>query len=137
MLVIIHIGFLCVAGIGILFADHAAFSWLRGKRDAIGKRELFVAHWIVTIGLAGLILTGTILFWPMRAYLITQPFFWTKMGFVFTLLINSFAIEYLMHEASHAAFASLSRRKRMALIASGALSTISWVSTALIAFLNF
>lgn len=122
-----HLGFLGLAGLGILAADHAAFQWLTHKRDVVGKRELFVSHWVVSLGLAGLVLSGLYLFWPMRDYLLNQPLFWIKMAFVAALIINSFFIEYLMHTASHTPWRELSMGERLPFIVSGGVSTLSWL----------
>ncbi len=106
-IVLLHICFLFLAAIGILIADHAAFNWVRGKAAVIGKKELFTAHWIVTAALAGLVYTGLFLFWPERAYLLSQPKFLLKMAFVAALLINSMVIEWLMHVAAYRPLTSL------------------------------
>jgi hypothetical protein len=134
---LIHLGSLCVAGLGILMADHAAFQWLTNKRDVVGKRELFLSHWIVTLGLIGLVLSGLYLFWPVRDYLLGQPLFWLKMSFVAALIINSFFIEYLMHTASHTPWRRLSFGERVPFIVSGAVSTLSWVGAFLVAITLF
>jgi len=133
----IHILFLCVAGLGILMADSSAFAWLRGKREVIGRETLFVSHWVVTAGLVGLILTGLVMFWPMREYLLSQPLFWLKMAFVAALVINSFFIEYLMHTAAHRSFASLSHAQKVPFIVSGGISTLSWLGAGITALLLF
>ncbi len=133
----IHIACLCVAGLGILIADHAAFEWLTHKRDVVGKRELFASHWIVSLGLAGLVLSGLYLFWPMRDYLLLQPLFWLKMAFVAALIVNSFFIEYLMHTASHTAWRHLSIRQRAPYIISGGASTLSWLGALFVALVLF
>jgi hypothetical protein len=133
----IHILSLCVAGVGILVADKSAFAWLRGKKQTISTQVIFISHWVVTGGLAGLILSGLVLFWPRRDYLVMEPFFWTKMAFVAALVINSFVIEYLMHHAAARSFASLSKRERIPFYISGAVSTISWIGAALIGLLFF
>ena len=132
-----HIGFLCLAGLGIVVADHAAFQWLTHKRDVVGKRELFVSHWIVSVGLTGLVLSGLYLFWPMRDYLLSQPLFWLKMAFVAALIVNSFFIEYLMHTASNTPWRRLSFGERVPFIVSGAVSTLSWVGAFLVAITLF
>lgn len=126
LFVFLHISFLCLAGIGILIADHSAISWLRGKTPVIGKRALFTAHWVVTTGLLGLVYTGLFLFWPMREYLLAQPLFLLKLVLVGALLLNSLAIEWLMHVAAYRPFASLSLRQKAPLFLSGAISTLSW-----------
>lgn len=133
----LHIAFLCVAGVGILIADHAAFEWLTHKRDVVGKRELYVSHWAVSAGLAGLVLSGLYLFWPLRGYLLTQPLFWLKMALVAVLIVNSFFIEYLMHTATHTAWRHLSMRERLPYIVSGGISTLSWLGALVAALFLF
>lgn len=133
----IHILFLCIAGIGILMADSSAFSWLRGKREVIGRETLFISHWVVTAGLVGLILTGLLMFWPLRGYLLSEPLFWLKMIFVAALVINSFFIEYLMHTAAHRSFKSLSHAQKVPFIISGGISTLSWVGAGITALMLF
>lgn len=137
LLVLLHIGFLCLAALGIFIADHAAFNWMRGKTRVIGKKALFTAHWIVTTGLLGLVYTGLVLFWPVRDYLLTQPLFLLKMGFVVALLINSIVIEWLMHVAAHRPFASLTLGQKAPLFISGAISTLSWAGAGISALLLF
>lgn len=133
----IHIACLCVAGVGIAVADHAAFQWLTHKRDVVGKRELVFSHWTVAAGLSGLVLSGLYMFWPMRDYLLGQPLFWLKMAFVAALIVNSFFIEYLMHTASHTPWKHLSFGERVPFIVSGAISTLSWLGAFLVAITLF
>ncbi len=133
----LHLTFLAIAVIGISIADSSAMQWMRGTIDVVSRRALFNAHWIVTVGLGGLVLTGLYLFWPMREYLLSQPFFWIKMGFVIALIINSFFIEILMHSARSYTFASLSISKKIPLFVSGAISTGSWLGALTTAWLLF
>lgn len=134
---VLHIGSLCVAGIGILLADYSALGWLRGKRETVPRETAVLAHWVVTAGLAGLVLSGLILFWPERAYLMGEPLFWVKMGFVAALVVNSFFIEYLMHTASHRSFASLTHSEKVPFLASGFVSTMSWLGAGITALVLF
>lgn len=131
-----HIGSLCLAGLGVLFADHLAFDWMRGKRPSLEDSAIHKAHWIVTIGLSGLILTGLYLFWPMQSYLVHQPLFWLKMFFVGALAINSLFIERLMPTASRP-YATLERGQRAPLMVSGAVSTVSWIGAICVAIMFF
>lgn len=137
LLLYVHIGFLCVAACGILLADYSALGWLRGARRTIDASLSNLAHWIVSVGLSGMILSGLALFWPLRFYVVVEPLFWVKMGFVLALVINSFVIEYLMHTATHTPFHSLSRRQQLPFIVSGVISTLSWVGAFLIAITIF
>ena len=133
----IHIGSLCVAGLGIVVADHAAFQWLTHRRDVVGRKELQFSHYTVTAGLSGLILSGLYLFWPLRADLLHQPLFLLKMSFVAALVINSFVIEYLMHTAAHTPWRHLSMGERLPFMISGAVSTISWLGAFVVALVLF
>ncbi|HUO56150.1 MAG TPA: hypothetical protein VMU27_01810 [Candidatus Paceibacterota bacterium] len=133
----IHIGSLCVAVFGIFLADKSAFAWLRGKKETLSARDIFIAHWIVAAGLCGLILSGLYLFWPLRTYLIGQPLFWLKIGFVLALIINSFYIDQLMHLALTRPYSALSKRERMTLIISGMVSTLCWIGAFLAALILF
>ncbi len=136
LLFVIHIGSLCFAGLGVLFADHLAFDWVRGKKATLDPRPLHIAHWIVTVGLSCLILSGLCLFWPMREYLVSQPLFWLKMLFVCALVINSFFIERFM-SAVEKPFATLTRNERLPLMISGAVSTCSWLGAIAVALILF
>lgn len=133
----LHITFLFLAAVGILVADHAALQWMRGKTEVIGKKILFTAHWIVTIALLGLVYTGLFLFWPQREYLLHQPLFLLKMIFVAALLINSMAIERLMHLAAVRPFSSLSAGQKAPLFISGAVSTLSWIGAGVMGLILF
>lgn len=133
----IHITSLCVAALGILIADHSAFNWMRGKVDTAHRAAVFSAHWIVSAGLAGLVLSGLLLFWPMREYLIQEPLFWLKMFFVGCLLVNSFFVEALMHRATKHSFDSLPFSQKAPLLISGAISTLCWLGAGFTALALF
>src|SRR5581483_848959 len=123
----LHTSSLCLAGLGVLMADKDAFAWLMHKRDHIHRAQVVRAHWVVSAGLAGLVLTGLYMFWPMRGSLLTAPLFWIKMAFVGALIINSFFIEVLMHTPTHKRWRDLPPWERVPFIISGAVSTVSWI----------
>ena len=133
----IHMGALGFAVAGILYADHLAFSWVRGKRDILLRAHLLRAHHWVSLALAALIGSGLLLFWPSREYLLHQPAFWIKMSFIGALLVNSFVIEYLMHAATSQSFKSLELRQKTPLFISGIVSLGSWIGAATAAFFLF
>jgi len=133
----VHLGFLIVVVVGSIMADHLAYCWMRGKKLLLEKNELERAHWIVTIGLTGLVFTGLYLFWPQRDYLLEQPTFWLKMFFVLTLLINSFLIESLMPHATRSTHAALDALQKRKLMLSGGISTVSWLGTIIAAIYLF
>ena len=132
-----HISFLCVAGCGILVADKLGLSWFRGKVRTLRAKKLRLLHEVMGGALAGLIATGLLLFWPSRAYLVTQPTFYIKMVFVAALVINSFIIDRLMHDATRMPFAQLSRGRKRALMLSAGISGLCWAGAATIAFFLF
>lgn len=137
ILLLFHLAFLVVAVVGIVVADASAMNWMRGTIDTVSRRALFNAHWVVTAGLSGLTLTGLYMFWPMREFLLRQPYFLLKMAFVAALLVNSFFIEALMHTAKEYSFSSLSPSKKWALFISGTISTFSWAGAAFTAWILF
>jgi hypothetical protein len=133
----IHFAFLATALLGILLADSSAFAWMRGNVDTVHRKTVFRLHWIVTVGLSGLILSGLYLFWPLREYLVMQPLFWLKMFFVVTLLVNSFFVERLMQVATERPYSSLTAEERLPLYISGAISTLCWLGAITVAILLF
>lgn len=132
-----HLAFLATAAVGILIADASAFQWLRGKKDIVPHAVLILAHYIVTVALVGLVATGLYLFWPLRNYLLSTPLFYVKMAFVVTLIINSLAIDRLMHIATIQSFNSLTPTKKILLLISGTVSMVCWVGAAIVALLLF
>lgn len=137
LLLYMHISALGVAGLGVVYADHQAFAWLRGKKDTLLHKHLMLAHHVVAYALSIIIMTGLALFWPMRDYLLSQPLFWAKMAFVAALVANSFAIERLLHLPTRASFRSLTHVQKLPLLISGAVSLGSWIGAGVLALVLF
>jgi hypothetical protein len=137
LLIYIHVGALGVAALGMAYADHEALAWLRGKKDTLFHGHLLQAHHLVAYALSAIIVSGLLLFWPMRDYLLAQPLFLLKIGFVAALVANSFAIERLMHMPTRHSFRSLTRRQKFPLMLSGAVSLGSWVAAGTLALVLF
>ncbi len=137
LLLYLHLASLTLAIVGIALADKVAFAWMRGTTETIAPAKLLQLHWIVTIALSGLVVTGLLMFWPLRDYLTGQPEFWIKMVFVLALLINSFFIEHFMGKAATTPFSSLTQKEKIPLFISGAVSGASWVGAAVVAYLLF
>lgn len=133
----LHIASLGLAGSGVLYADHLGFSWLRGKSELLLRQHLMRAHYVVSTALVLLIGSGFYMFWPMRAYLLHQPLFLLKMGFVAALIVNAVVIGELMHVATHTPFSNLPRRNRIPLFISGAVSMLCWAGAGVSALLLF
>ena len=134
-LVTIHIGVVIITLMVVLYADKQGWAWLRGRQEFLDATLLKRLHLLVWCGLAGLIATGLLLFWPLQAYLLYLPAFYVKMSFVLALLINSFVIGKLMYIATRRTYASLSRSERQPLLISGVISTLSWVGAIVAALL--
>lgn len=136
IIVVIHIGILVLTVVAILSADIYASAWLKGKKDVLDHVIIRRLHLAVTIGLSGMIVTGIVLFWPLREYLTNQSSaFFIKMFFVFVLVVNSLVIEKYMAVATTTAFKNVPKRQKVILFVSGAFSAISWIGATLMAFI--
>lgn len=116
----------------VLFADHEAFNWFRGKHELLPTKKLALLHKAVWAGLIAVTITGFFAMWPGREYYLAQPFFVIKMLFVGVLYANSFLLGSIMHIASTRTYASLTIHEKIPLFFSGAVSFISWASALLI-----
>jgi hypothetical protein len=118
----------------ILVADYIAMQWFRGTIPTIGSTTVKRLHDAMWVGLGLMILTGALLFWPSRTFLLARPAFWIKMGFVLALVVNGLFIGKLMHIATVRNFASLTRNEKLLMMASGAVSLTAWVGSTISAF---
>jgi hypothetical protein len=130
----LHLISLAYVAWNIFHADHMGFDWMRGKVATLDVSRVRKYHHGSWIGLGLMIATGFALFWPLREFLLTRPEFYVKMAFVITLICNGFVIGKLQNTATTKTFASLSATEKLPLIISGAVSTISWVGAAIMAF---
>lgn len=138
LLLPIHLVILAITAVGILLADHEAFSWIRGKKQTLNKKWLFKLHLWVGFGLIGMIISGGFLFWPARTYLLQNSLaFIIKMGFVAILIGNSFLIGGLLDVSATKPYASLTFAEKRPLFISGVLSSASWIGAALAALFLF
>lgn len=128
----VHLAVLALTVIGIVFADHEGFAYMRGKKQILDPKRVKVLHYAVGVGLLLMILTGASMALPGLSYYMSEPVFQLKMFFVAVLIVNSFFISRLMHVATEKPFAALTSRERLPLMVSGAASTIGWVGAAVI-----
>lgn len=119
----------------IFRAEKDGLAWFRGKIQTIEHSEMHRLHRYVWIGLLSLIATGFVMFWPGRAYHLSNPTFLVKMGFVGALIINSFVIDRFLKVASEQSFAQLSKAKKIGLFASAAVSGICWIGAITMGFM--
>lgn len=78
-----------------------------------------------------MIITGFLMFWPMREYLFTRPQFYAKMAFVVTLIVNGFVIGHLQDVATKKWFKELTLKEKLPLFISGGVSTLAWLGAAI------
>ena len=130
----LHLLSLAYVAWNIVHADHMGLNWMRGKVKVLNEAKVHMYHRGSWIGLALMFVTGLALFWPMREFLLTRPEFYTKMAFVVTLICNGVLIGNLKNKATMRTFASLSIEEKIPLFLSGAVSTISWLGAAVMAF---
>jgi hypothetical protein len=129
-LVTLHVAILLLTFAVVVYADHQGFNYLTGRKQVLSKRSVLISHWLVFLGLVGMIASGLSMAWPLKEYYFAEPVFIIKMFFVAALFINGIAISHLMHFATTTPFVELSAGKKKALFISGAISTISWIGAA-------
>lgn len=129
-----HLLVLLFSAWNIFHADHLGFSWMTGNRKVLEESDMRKYHIRVWIGLIGMMVTGFIMFWPMREYLLGRWQFLLKMSFVLALIGNGFAIGSIQKIATRKEFKNLSMREKLPLLFSGAISTIGWLGAATAAF---
>lgn len=128
----IHLGILLVTVVGILWADHLGFQYFRGQRTTLPALLVTRLHYAVSLGLLGMLVTGTAMAYDRFGYLSSQPVFWLKMFFVAVLVGNALFITRLMQKAFTTPFLELSARERTVLLVSGAASAAGWIGAATI-----
>jgi hypothetical protein len=117
----------------ILYTDSYAFSWLTGKRETLEPSKLLALHRLMWTGLITMIITGGLMFYPYREYLLSHPPFLLKAGFVVTLVVNAFFIGKLMHTATLRPFVNLNAKEKLPLFVSGGVSTLAWAGAIIMA----
>lgn len=126
----LHLLTLAFLAWNIVRADHLGFLWIRGTLKTLDKQRVQVLHRNTWIGLVGMIVTGVLLFIPMKEYLLMRPQFLLKMAFVFTLLVNGLVIGHLQKISTASLYSSLSVAQKIPLYISGAVSTVAWIGAA-------
>lgn len=129
-----HLLILAFVAWNTFHADHLGLKWIQGKLPVLSESLVKKYHDRVWFGLIGMILTGFLMFWPMREYLLSRPQFYIKMFFVLALVANGFVIGRLQKISTSKTFAELSVREKLPLFISGGVSTLGWVGAATTAF---
>lgn len=133
-LIHIHLATLAFLACLVVFADHEAFSWVRGKKATLNARTMTRVHLATWAGLLLMVATGISMALPLKDFLLTNAAFFFKMFFVLALLMNAVVIGFLMKTATEKTFASLSWREQLPLLVSGGVSTVGWLGAVISAF---
>lgn len=133
-MIIFHLISLTFVVVCVFLSDKMAMSWIRGTKQTLPENKLHLFHRLVWLGLGLMIVTGFFMFWERRDYLLHRPAFLVKMFFVGLLFINSFFVGKLLPIAIIRPYASLTMKEKIPLFLSGVISTVSWVSAAILAF---
>ena len=123
----IHITSMIITIATVLVADTMGLLWWRGKVAILPALAMKTLHWMVFVGLVVSITTGALMASTGLSYLFSQPAFVIKLGFVLTLLINSFVIHRHLSLATTQSYYDLPDKSKRTLILSGAISTTSWI----------
>lgn len=118
----------------IIQADMLGMSWIQGKKHTLDETVVKKHHRNTWIGLVGMMITGFLIFWPMREFLLHRPQFWVKMAFVASLVVNGFVIGRLQSLAIEKSYKELTHKEKMPLYVSATASTLSWLGAATLAF---
>jgi len=137
MILQLHLGILLITFLVILYTDFNALLWLLGKKEKLSEPLFKKLHIAVSLGLAGMIITGIIQLLPLREWLFTNQLFGLKMFFVGVLVINSFLVGRHMKLACNNSFNELSNIEKRTLAMSGLVSTASWIGAFVVAKILF
>lgn len=127
MLLVVHVTLISLTLLVVLFSDEVALEWLLGARDTISKQLANRLHLSVSAGLAGTIVSGSLLAWPRLDYLMQEPVFLIKMLFVVTLVVNAVLMRRLATRATQSRFADMPPQMRRGFYVIGGLSMICWM----------
>lgn len=130
----IHLVSLVITAPFILYADHMGLLYILGKKKTLPENRVKAVHTAVIIGLFALIISGIFLVLPAWRFYLADLIFQVKICFVGALVINGLFIHRLMDVAYATPFKELTNRRKLTLLVSGGVSSVSWVSAALIGF---
>jgi hypothetical protein len=123
----VHLVAVFVAVALVLWADTIGMSWFRGQVKVLDLSKVSRIDRLVWVALSILIISGFLMFFPYREYLLQEAVFQIKLFFVATLLINGLFIRKLMRIATETPFASLNAKEKMKFLVSGGVSLIAWI----------
>ena len=126
-LLTVHLAFFVFNITLVIAADLNGLLWALGYIRTLHRRLMLWVHYLIGAGLTVSIISGALLFLTVDEYLLTVPAFYTKVGFVLALIINSYFIGRHVRMATERSFASLLASEKLPIIASAAVSAVAWV----------
>lgn len=135
MLTVLHVIAVSLTLLFVLFADEEAFRYLIGARKTLRASRARFLHDAVAFGLASTIITGGLLYARSANFYLTDPAFIIKMVAIAALILNSLFLDRFSSIATRLPFSSLSRSQKAALLASGAVSVLGWLTALVCGFL--
>lgn len=111
----------------VVVADTHGLLWIFGKLETLPRKRMELLHTATWIGLVTIMLAGGSMFLGYSEYLLSLPAFRVKLFFIAALLVNAFFIGKHLTVATSSPFASLSKKQRLTLLTSGAVSSASWI----------
>lgn len=130
----LHLLSLIITIPAILYSDYSGFKYFTGRSQLMSHKKMNLLHKLVFIGLFLLITTGVITLVPRWAIMFEKPFFYIKIAFVLTLLVNGLFIGKLLEKATTTPYTNLPKQDKVFLMTSGAISAVSWISVIIISF---
>ena len=125
----IHLAAFVVAITAVIISDLHAGWWLLKRTVRLPRWRLQWLHHLISIVLTASVMSGVLMAWPVREFLLTELSFQIKLGFVGALIMNLVFIGRHVAVASTHTFGELGRSERIPLIVSGVVSTIAWIGT--------
>lgn len=123
----IHLALVIATLLVVAYSDEQGLLWFLGKKQHLDAALVERLHLIVTLGLAGVVTTGGLLFIDRADYLLSNPVFIVKMVLVAALIVNGYFIGKTSALASTLPYAGLDSRQRRTVLVGAGISGIGWV----------
>lgn len=127
LILMLHIGTLFVIGGLMLATDFSVLKWIQGSLPMLPHQKTLRLHRFIWGGLITLLITGILLFYPYKDFLVTLTAFRIKIAFVGLLILNSFYIGKVLPLGTTQTFISLSPSQKTNLFISGSMSVVCWI----------
>lgn len=131
----VHLGAFFTGITGVVISDLHAAWWVVKRSVHLPYRRMVRLHHWVGLAVTASVVSGAIMAWPVRDYLLGEPSFQVKLLFVFALIVNAVFIGRHTQIASTRTFGELTSRERLPLFISGAVSSLAWIGTVIAALL--